>query len=158
MQDINKMDNQESNLGSVLQFEFLPVTMVEDVVILNGVIQSVVLPRDVKFWFKGYGPLESMRFNEPDADSGNGIKYMPVFSCNVPKDEDKNTGLFDEMRNQRFLVRYKDANGLKKLIGEFPRGLKFSSMLDTKQTVAGRNEYSIKFFGETAHRAMIYNY
>ena len=157
MDDINKMDNQESNLGSVLQFYFIPVTVIDYITIVDGEVTTIGLPRGY-VWPKGYGPLESMRFVEPGEDTANGVKYKPVFTCMVPKDSILNTKLFNKMRNQKYVVAYKDANGLKKLIGLKEEGLKFSAVLDTKQVVAGRNEYAISFYGETSHPAYSYNF
>lgn len=156
MRDINEPCGD--NLGGINCYEFIPVTDISSFPDLyrGKLIKPIVLLSGKK-WFKGYGTFETIGFSEPDGKSNNGTSFSPKLKCIVPKELYENEVLYFEMSNQQFIVKYKNNNGLTKIIGTLAEPLKFSYSLETGSAVANRNHHAIEFFGDTTQPAIQYD-
>lgn len=152
MRDINARDGQ--NLGGIIRFRFIPVSLVEAVVVTAGVVTQVVLPRGVD-WFNGWAKQNTAGYSEPGTMSNAGTIYKRMFVAFCPQ-EGQNDDLFNEMRNQQFLIDYTNSNGVRKLIGNMEEPLSFEEGLNTQNNVPGLAGSSIKFFGDGTFKALVY--
>lgn len=156
MRDINEPCGD--NLGGINSFEFIPITDISSIPDLyrGKLIRPIVLVSG-KRWFKGYGTFETIGFTEDDAKSKDGTSFLPKFKCVVPKELYENEALYFVMRHQQFIVKYKNNNGLTKIIGTLEEPLQFTYSLNTGSTVTTRNQHNIEFFGDTTRPAIVYD-
>ncbi len=157
MNDIDEFDGD--NLGGIIRFKFIPVTDVESIDNpIDHVIATPVILKTNKRWFDAYATKGTIGFTEVPEKTANGDVFKLQFNAICPKDSADRSNVFNQMRNQRFIVDYTDYNGLRKLIGSLEEPLFFSSSLNTKTEVVGRNEHSISFYGESSHKAYVYEF
>ena len=157
MNDINR--HEGDNLGGVVSFNFIPVQDVESLTmpIEHRIVEPLQL-KTGKYWYCGFATLGTIGFTEESQQTPNGEVYKQKFAAIRPKDDKDISLLLNEMRNQKFIIDYTDANGQRKLIGTTDEPLFFSSVLNTKTSVAGRNEHTLIFYRDDAtHKAYIYD-
>ena len=156
MKDINELCGD--NLGGLICFEFIPKDDVQSVPeVVDGKILKPVVLKAKKYWFKGYGTLGTMGFSEDQDNGDHGAQYNPKMSAVIPKEMAENSALYYEMRHVEFLVKYTNANGLKKLVGTIEEPLKFMASLNTGDDIPKRNQHAISFYGKTTKPAAVYD-
>lgn len=156
MNDIKRPSGD--NLGGLIKFKFVPMNDVQSIdTAINGKVTTEVTLKEGAQWYCGYCTLGTMGFTEPSAKSPNGEVFQAAFTGVCPQDKEENNDLFNEMRNQKFIIDITDSNGLRKLVGGIDAGLFFSSSLNTQTDMAGRNAHAISFYGDMAHKAYIYD-
>lgn len=147
MQDINPL-NEGDNIGGIETIEFALVTDVLSIPDAAGMqLPTGVVMNTGKRFYKAPITLESANFTETGSDSEHGTSYTKAISGFCPCDCNENAGLFDEMENARFILRVKDNNGRKRIIGTIAEPLQFAIDRSTQQTTGETPGVSIKFFG-----------
>lgn len=86
---------------------------------------------------------ESCDYKEILQEDDGGTYYQQVLSLAIPKDRPEIAWLKYKMRRDRYILIYKDANGLVKLLGHIGQGLRVKMDLDIKKTFAGFNGYTL---------------
>lgn len=151
------MDNMEkrvgSNMGGVLAYWFVLVSDV--LVVTKSSIGASVTLKDGCVWSEGVGTRDSIGYKEPGEPTGAGTVYKAELVAMVPQ-EGLNELLFERMRHGRYLVRYKNAQGLEKLVGTMDEPLNFSEALDTKQVVTALAGSGVRFWGDMTKKAVLY--
>jgi hypothetical protein len=157
MKDIEQYKND--NLGGIVKFKFIPVDDVESIdIAIEHIITTPVVLKENKRWFDAYATLGTMQYTEVQEKTPSGDIFKCQLVAAIPKDWADISDQLNKMRNQRFIVDYTDSNGLRKLVGSIDEPLFFKSELNTKNEAAARNEHIITFFGESSHKAYIYEF
>jgi hypothetical protein len=156
MNDLNRLKG--NNIGGVIRFNFIPVQDVQSIALpINHKVLEPLELKEGKRWYCAYATIGTMAYSEEQSDNDNGNIYKPKFIAICPQDNEEMTDTLNAMRNQRFIIDYTDANGLRKLVGTIEEPLFFTSTLSTKNDVKGRNEHAISFYGECTHKAYVYD-
>jgi hypothetical protein len=150
--------HSSDNLGGVNAFKFVPAKGVNPLpASLNGAIHHELTLKDGYRWYTGYCTEFTMNYKESPVQSEHGLAYKKTFSGKVPNDRSDLTWLFDEMKDQGFILDITDNNGQRKIVGNPDEPVYFVSTLDTKAEMAQRNEHEIVFEGEGIDKAPFYN-
>lgn len=145
MIDINRFCGD--NLGGVIEFTFIPSRDVLSIPTpIDGKVLEEIELKPYKQWYRGYGTLETMGYEEDTNSTKHGTLYSKKFISIVPKILPEYTNLFHEMRNENFIVVGRDSNNIKTIYGSIEEPLKFKNTKNTKVKIAERNEIAITFF------------
>jgi hypothetical protein len=156
MEDLNQLKND--NVGGIIRFNFIPVQDVDSIVMpVNNKVLEPLEVKEGKRWYCAYATLGTIGYTEEQSDTDNGGIFKRKFTAICPQDNDEMTDTLNAMRNQRFIIDYMDANGLRKLVGTIEEPLFFTSTLNTKTDMRGRNEHVISFYGDASHKAYVYD-
>jgi len=156
MEDLNELKND--NIGGIIRFNFIPVQDVQSISTpLNNKVLEPIEVKEYKRWYCAYATRGTMGYTEEQTDTPNGNIFKRKFVAVCPQDSDEMCDTLNLMRNQRFILDYTDANGLRKLVGTIDEPLFFTSTLNTKTDMNGRNEHAISFYGDASHKAYVYD-
>lgn len=156
---VNEIKRKEGdNLGSIIEFKFAYTKGVESIEnTSNGAVHTNIVFKNNYSWVNVEAITETMQYQETPQESDHGIYYKKRFVAKIAKDRAELIDLFNAIKNEKFIVLYKDANGLQKLVGTIDEPLFLKVNFDTKQQVAGRNEYDIAFEGDGLDKSPEYN-
>lgn len=156
MDDVKQFSGD--NIGGLLRLNFIPVSDIES--IDEPYEHRITVPvelKENKRWFSLYATLGTMSFTESGSKTSDGELFDKKITATCPKDRADISALFNEMRNEQFVIDYTDTNGERKLVGSLEEPLQFSSNLNTKEGIEGRNEHVISFFGVGTHKSYFYD-
>lgn len=157
MQDITPL-NENDNIGGLETIEFAIVTDVSSIPEAAGMqIPTGIIMNAGKRFYKAPITLESAVFAETGSDSEHGTSYDKSVTGFCPCDCNENAALFDEMENARFIVKAKDNNGRKRIVGTIAEPLQFKIDRSTQQSTAETPGVTISFFGKGLKQSPFYD-
>jgi hypothetical protein len=92
---------------------------------------NITLAANSKAYRIRFSP-ETGGFQETMKEDARGTWFEKILKFDLPKDRPEVAWLKWRMRDRRYLVIYRDNNGLVKVIGDASKGMQFNFSLDTK--------------------------
>ena len=148
----------DDNLGGLNAFKIVSAKAVTSLPsVVNGAIQHQLTLLPGHRWLSVYCTEFTMNYKEVPIDSEHGAAFKKTLTGKTPKDRAELTQLFNEMKDQGFIIDYTDNNGQRKLVGSPQEPMYFKPALDTKAEMAQRNEHELVFEGEGIDKSPFYN-
>jgi hypothetical protein len=151
MQDLNFKVGID-NFGGVDRFWF---AREEDILEENE--QGLVLLKPGAVWFLGRCTRYTLEFSNPHRESRSGKVFSPRLSGMVSRHTPELETVLDEMRDNRFVIIYKDRNNYLMQIGGQAEPLTFTTEQATGDSPAAKNGVRIEFAGDTTRRPIPYS-
>lgn len=149
MNDINK--HRGDNLGGLYHFRFIPKNDVNSIpVAISGKICEPVELKSGARWFDFYATEGTQSFNEDQQTNDHGNYFKLKLSGSTPKIRTEVSDIFNEMKDQEFIIDCTDNNGNRRLIGTINEPLRFSFKSDTGNGAQNKNAYSFEFYGDVS--------
>lgn len=146
------------NMGGLELFQFTPIIGIDT---FPDVVDNEITS-DINFmsgysWYDGYAILRSLQFNENEKQETPG----PLFSKEVkgfyPKQTLDILKQFNEMKNQRFIIKVKDHNGYYRIVGSYESPMMFTFSASTGNAPASKNGYQFSFAGSGSEPSPFFN-
>lgn len=136
------------NLGGLNHIRFVPARLVNSISpVYNGAIHLAVELKANAAWYELPYSIETLGFKDEQQESEHGAYYTKQITAIVPQHNDEKNNFLSVMDNERFIVDCLDNNGKRRLVGTIAEPMQLKKMADTKNNVAGRNEYQLTFTG-----------
>lgn len=150
--------NENDNIGGLETIDFALVT---DVASIPDAVESLVptgiIMNTGKRFYSAPFTLETGGFTETPSDSEHGTSYDKQVTGFCACDCNQNAALFEEMENARFIVKIKDNNGNKRLVGTIAEPLQFKVDRSSQQTTGETPGATITFYGKGVRQSPFYN-
>lgn len=115
---------------------------------------DVVLAKDA-CWYQLVATRTTMGFTQPGKEDRHGPYWQPSLKGVLAKATPTVAAGLEALDARRFLLLYRDHNGITWLVGTPDEPLRFSDKYDAG-TATARNNYDFVFSGETTRRARPY--
>jgi hypothetical protein len=154
----NFPEYQFENMGGVSTFKFVPQYWIDSIPIFTGnQLNSAVVLKAGFSWLTGLALPKSLKFDETPEASEAGDLYKYLISGNYVGQSQALAALFDEMRNQPFVLDIIDNNNQRRLLGNLVIPLTFRFSYSSKTQPSDRPDYSFTFGYSTPVPAPFYN-
>lgn len=134
-------------IGGIEKIWFIPV---DDIAALGDVIlnelQNITFASG-KEWLTLYGTFKSKEFSEQKKETKYGIRFERSLQLFYPGYSVGVIQQLEEMKCNRFLVAYKDNNGLYKIAGTLENPLNFTYKLSTGKSGSDAQGIEMEFYG-----------
>lgn len=142
----------QNSMGGVNQFWFIPVNDIASFGdIILGELQGLEIKAD-KSWLSVYGIFSSKQFAENKKETRGGIIFERSFSLFYPGISIDVLSQLEEMKGTRFVIAYKDNNGLYKVAGTADNPLNFTYNIGTGQNGADSQGINMQFYADSLTR------
>jgi hypothetical protein len=120
---ITEMDNQGGNLT----FDYIPIPSVLFIPRpVSGKVLSPILLNVPAVWFLGYSTKDTLSFETEPVTNEQGTYYQHAVKGFYPKPSPELISHFDNMKNQKFIVRITDSNNRIRIVGGINQPCTFS--------------------------------
>jgi len=144
------------NLGGVAGLWYVDVA---DVLLApdpdGATIADDILLHPGATWYRLTGTLTTLAFSQPGKEDRHGAYFQPQLKGVLAQATAELAAGLEALDGRRFLLLYRDQNGVVWLVGAPDEPLRFSDKYDAGSTTA-RNNYDFTFSGETTRRARPY--
>ena len=106
-------------------------------------------------WYQLVATRTTLGFTQPGKEDRHGPYWQPQLKGVLAKATPTVAAGLEALDTRRFVVLYRDHNGITWLVGSLDEPLKFSDKYDAG-TATARNNYDFTFAGETTRRARPY--
>jgi hypothetical protein len=142
----------QNSMGGVNQFWFIPVNDIASFGdIILGELQGLEL-KSGKSWLSVYGVFSSKQFAENKKETKGGIIFERSFSLFYPGLSVDVLSQLEEMKGTRFVIAYKDNNGLYKVAGTADNPLNFTYNIGTGKNGADNQGINMQFYADSLTR------
>lgn len=139
-------------MGGVNKFWFIPVNDIASFGdIILGELQGLEIKAD-KSWLSVYGVFSSKQFSENKKETKGGIIFERSFSIFYPGLAIDVISQLEEMKGTRFIIAYKDNNGLYKVAGTVDNPLNFTYNIGTGKNGADSQGINMQFYADSLTR------
>lgn len=142
----------ESNLGGCKSFKFAPESYISSIGIATNLNITTITFESGYDWLTGYATFESLKFEEKQKNSRNGVQYDIIISGFIPKDNSTDLVNLNEMKSKKFIVVVEDNNNNERIA----YWCKFTFDRATQSKVDQRNGYSFSFYTSMNNPAPFY--
>lgn len=155
---INFPEMNSENMGGCSAFNFIPQYFAESIPLYTGnqLISQVVLKSGCS-WLIGLALPQTLKFDENIESSEAGDLYKYIVSGSYAGQASEIALLFDEMKNQPFILDILDNNNKRRLLGSMSNPLIFKFYYSSKDQPGSRPEYAFSFTYSTPKQAPFYN-
>lgn len=149
MNDINK--HCSDNIGGVYLLKFIPKTDVSSIpATINGKVCEPVILNSGARWYEFYGTEGTKSLKEDQQPSEHGDYFKLKLAGSTPKIRTDVSDIFNEMKDQEFIIDCTDNNGNRRLLGTINEPLRFQFTSDTGNGAANKNAYTFEFYGDVS--------
>ena len=160
MQNIPALSSPDTNLGSLRDILFVPVSGVDKIKApVDGEMEydALQFATESAVLFKLEFTRETSEYTYDEVKTANGSIFKTKIMCMVPKEYKFRSADFTEMQNQKFFVITRDNNaksrlhGYINLVGE-KYGMTFSVDFGSGKSTTNYNGYKAEFYIESIYR------
>lgn len=146
----------ELNISGLLTIEYVPTAWVDEVTFEERISPIYNMQQDLRFrqggWLKA-GILPTKRiWREDQQTSKQGVSYDQFVNCIAPNLRPSVAGELRKMANYRYLLRLKDTNQQKWILGTIEQPFDFVSKGTTGEN-GSLKHHALEFKSKTRHKA-----
>jgi len=109
-------------------------------------------------WYDGVSISKQLDFDEKEKNQKPGKIYSKIIKGFYPKQSKEILSLFNEMKNQKFIVKIMDNNGYYRIVGSLEAPLNFNFSAKTGSLNSGTNGFNFSFNVDAPEPSPFYTY
>lgn len=159
MNSFTSFDDILENMPGNSSFQFCPSIGIDSIPDIEDCeITTAITFKTGYSWYNGVSISKQLEFDEKESSKKAGNIFSRYVKGFYPKQSKEILALFNEMKNQKFILKIMDNNGYYRIVGNLEAPLRFNFSAKTGSLKSGVNGYSFMFDVEAPEPSPFYTY